>query len=148
MTTIFDSLRSDHDRQRHLLSAVEETHGDSARRRELFEQVTGEIETHARAEEKILYARMLAAPAGREIAAHSIAEHEEIRELLDDLTATDMSSSAWITKLRTLKDTIEHHLDEEEDEMFAKAREVLGDQECLEFQTAFERERDAVARAL
>jgi hemerythrin superfamily protein len=148
MPTIFDALKSDHDKQRNLLSRLDETHGNSSDRRALFGLLCDELEAHARAEERVLYSRMVSAAETRDRAAHSIAEHQEMRNRVDELESTDMSSPAWLATFRKLKETVEHHLDEEESSVFDQARALLNDQEVSDLRVDFCRKRDEAEAAL
>lgn len=124
---IFTDLKADHDRQRELLAKIVETSGDSAERRELFETLRKELQAHAAAEEESLYATMLADPELRDDARHSVSEHKEVDDLLGELVDIDMGSSQWLQKFKEMKHRYEHHIDEEEEEMFPAADEKLSD---------------------
>lgn len=115
---IFERLRLDHDRHRDLLDQIEETHGESPERVDLFETLTVELKGHAAAEEQALYSTMMRKPETTDETRHSVAEHHEIEVALNDLAATDMASGAWLTKFRQLKHDYLHHIDEEEEEHF------------------------------
>ena len=91
-TEIFERLKQDHDKHRELLDKVLETSGDSDDRETLFEELTKELKSHAAAEEQALYSTMLRKPPTTDETRHSVAEHHEIEEALNDLAATDMSS--------------------------------------------------------
>ena len=69
---------------------------------------------------------MMRKPETTDETRHSVAEHKEIEELLNDLAATPMSSGAWMTKFRTLNERYLHHIDEEEQDWFPKVREGIG----------------------
>lgn len=122
---IFADLIADHDRQRDLIAKIDTTSGDSAERRDLFEQLRLELQSHAAAEEESLYATMLANPDLREDARHSVSEHKEVDDMLGELMDVDMASSAWLSKFRAMKDRYLHHIDEEEEEMFPTAEKHL-----------------------
>jgi len=139
--TIFDHLRRDHQIQRSLLAKLAETAGDSDARNRLFASLREELETHAIAEEHVLYSRMMTGES-RDKAVHSVAEHKALRDLVDELIDTEMSSPAWLPKLRTLREKVEHHLDEEESETFVEAQEQLSELEVLELAIAFNRRSD------
>jgi hypothetical protein len=115
---IFDRLIEDHDKHRQLLKQIAETHGDSEDRRALLEILTKELKAHAAAEEMALYSTTLRKPPTNDETRHSVAEHHEIEEMLNDLAATDMSSSAWLAKFDKLAHRYTHHIDEEEEEHF------------------------------
>ena len=115
---IFERIKQDHDCHRDLLGKLAETSGDSEERRTLFEELTKELKGHAAAEEQSLYAEMLAVPDATDETRHSVAEHHEIDEMLNDLAATDMSSPGWLTKFKELDHRYRHHIDEEEEDHF------------------------------
>ncbi|QVL43146.1 MAG: hemerythrin domain-containing protein [Alcanivorax sp.] len=125
--TLFEALREDHDTQRTLLGLLIKTHGDSDGREELFEKVKKALTRHAAAEERALYIPMMELDMTQEKARHSVAEHHEIDELVEELEDTDFSSPGWLAAARKLHDLVTHHLDEEEQEVFQLAGRALSD---------------------
>ncbi len=115
---IFSILKQDHDRHRELLANLDLTHGESDERIRLFRELTREVKAHAAAEEQALYSTVMRKPGLTSEVRHSVAEHHEIEEMLNDLAATDMAAGAWLTKFREMKHRYLHHIDEEEDEHF------------------------------
>lgn len=126
---IFEALREDHEIQRSLINQLVETSGDTQNRKYLFEKLKKELEIHADAEERFLYIPMIKDNHTQEKARHSIAEHHEIDELIERLEQTDFSSSGWLTIAKSLQHKIEHHLKEEENEVFQMAGKVLSEKE-------------------
>lgn len=126
---IFADLKADHERHRELLAKLAETSGDSEERRELFEAFRVEVSAHAAAEEESLYATMLAKPELRDDARHSVSEHKEIDDFLGELAETEMSSPGWLVKFKEMRHRYEHHIDEEEEEMFPAAAKDLSQAE-------------------
>ena len=122
---IYAELKKDHDRHRTLLDQIEETSRGSDERRALFDELRKELQAHAAAEEQSLYSLMLANPDLRDEARHSVAEHTEIDDLLGELVEIDPNDIGWITKFREMRHRYEHHIDEEEEEMFPAAGEEL-----------------------
>ena len=135
---IFADLKADHDRHRDLLARLAETKGDSAERRDLFEAFRVEVTAHAAAEEESLYATMLARPELRDEARHSVAEHKEIDDFLTELFEMEMSSPAWLPKFKEMRHRYEHHIDEEEEEMFPAAAKDLPQAEQARLAKIFE----------
>ncbi len=119
--TIFEALRKDHDLQRDLLARLVETHGDSDERDTLYKQVKHELQHHAAAEERTFYIPLMELDLTQEKARHSVAEHHEIDELIEQLDSTDYSASSWLTYAKQLQHLVTHHLDEEEQEVFQLA---------------------------
>lgn len=122
---IFEDLKQDHDRQRKMLEQLGETSGDSEERRTLFDALRQELQAHAAAEEESLYATMLGCPDLRDEARHSVSEHKEVDDFLGELVEIQMSSSAWLTKFKQMRQRYLHHIDEEEEEMFPAAAKGL-----------------------
>ena len=122
---IFTDLKADHDHHRALLAAIGVTRGASADRVELFETFRIEVSAHAAAEEESLYATMLANPELRDDARHSVSEHKEIDDFLAELSEMDMADGAWLAKFKAMRQRYEHHIGEEEDEMFPAAADEL-----------------------
>jgi len=135
---IFDELIAGHQRQRRLLELLSETQGDSKDRRDLFVRLRTELDAHAEAEERALYSRMMATEDGRERARHSVHEHEQIDDILADLDQMDYSSTGWLNRFATLRDKVEHHLEEEESKVFPLASELFSNQKAREMGERFE----------
>lgn len=120
---IFADLKADHDRHREMLARLGEA--DCPDRADLFEAFRVEVSAHAAAEEESLYATMLANPDLRDEARHSVAEHKEIDDFFGELTELDPASSDWTAKFKEMRHRYEHHIDEEEEEMFPAAAKDL-----------------------
>lgn len=138
---IFDRLKADHDKQRDLLDRIEQTHGDTPERKTLFEEFTFDAKGHAAAEEQALYSTMLRKPKETPCARHSVAEHHEIEEMLNDVAAADPATGAWLTKFKGLKHRYLHHIDEEEEEMFPRFAKELTEEDAVYMRTVFERRK-------
>ena len=138
---IFDRLKQDHDRHRVLLDRIAGTGEASAERASLFEEFKVEVTAHAAAEEETLYATMLAREELRHDAVHSVSEHKEIGDMLEELAELDPASSAWMAKFETLRHDYTHHIDEEEEEMFPAAADGLDDSKVVELRALFDKRK-------
>ena len=133
---IFADLKADHDRHRDMLARLAEA--DCPDRAELFERFRVEVSAHAAAEEESLYAAMLAKPELRDEARHSVAEHKEIDDFLGELVELDPASRGWTGKFSEMRHRYEHHIDEEEEEMFPAAAHDLPQAEQDRIAAVFE----------
>ena len=140
---IFGRLIMDHELHRDLLDALGETQGESEERAELFERLAKEVNRHAAAEEQALYSTRMRKPETTDETRHSVAEHQEIQELINDLAATSMSSGAWMTKFKALRDRYVHHIDEEESENFHDYARYLTEEDERHMREVFERRKQA-----
>ena len=126
---IFADLKADHDTHRDLLARIANASGDD--RAQLFESFRIEVTAHAAAEEGSLYATMLARPDLREDAVHSVSEHKEISDYFAELADLDAASDDWLSKFEEMRHRYEHHIDEEEEEMFpAASKQLTGEYEA------------------
>ncbi|MGB3466927.1 MAG: hemerythrin domain-containing protein [Cyclobacteriaceae bacterium] len=127
---IYESIKRDHDIQRDLSAKIVETSGDSEERKQLWEELKKELEVHAVAEERYFYEPLIKTDKMQEDARHGMAEHHEMDELIKELDDTDMSSSAWMSTVKKLVDKVEHHLKDEEEEFFDKAKKIYSEDEA------------------
>lgn len=135
---IFDRLKQDHDSHRGLLDKLSGTHGESDERKQLFEEFTVEVKGHAAAEEQALYSTMLRKPVTTDDTRHSVAEHHEIEEALNDLAATNMASGAWMAKFKQLDHDYRHHIEEEESEHFPDFAKHLTEEDTEHMRKVFD----------
>ena len=143
--TIFEALRQDHEKQRLLLKILVQTHGDTAARREYFHELKEELERHATAEERHFYSPLMEDDNAVELSRHGIAEHHDIDELVAKLDGTDYSSPAWLRYLKQLKEQVEHHLDDEEQEFFQIAGRILTAKQKQQLAQAYQEEMAELA---
>ena len=134
---IFDRLIQDHMRHRDLIARIGETKGDSDDRRSLFKAFKVDANAHAATEEETLYATILAMTDMRQDAQHSVKEHADLGMLFVELDEMDMASSGWLTRFKTLAHDYLHHIDEEEEEKFPKAKEAIGEEKAIELRAEF-----------
>lgn len=137
MPSIYDAIKKDHDDHRALLNKIAETSGDSEARRHAWEDFYYDVKSHAAAEEETFYSKLISKTWGQDAARHSVHEHQQLDDLMEELNEMDMSSPGWLTKFKTLKHEYEHHMEEEEDEVFTRAREVISEDEIDGFGTRF-----------
>ena len=140
---IYDRLKEDHRVQEELAQRLMETSGDSDERRDLYSRLKTEVEAHAAAEEQTFYAALIAEPDGQEQARHSIAEHKEASDLIEELDELEMSNGGWIQKFKKLQDELSHHIEEEEREVFALARKLIDEDQAQRLAEEFDERKSA-----
>lgn len=145
--TIFEALRKDHDLQRSLADKLLDSSGESAERQALFDRLKEELVLHASAEERSLYVPMMEIDMTQEKARHSIAEHHEMDEYIEELEKTDMSSPHWLAVYRKLHHRLHHHLEEEEQEIFQIAGRAMSDARKEQLAKGYEQQMDAEREA-
>ncbi|WP_313808997.1 hemerythrin domain-containing protein [Sphingobium sp.] len=141
--SIFDRLKQDHDAHRQLFDKMAAAKDQPDQLKKLFEQFKVEVTAHAAAEEETLYATMLARPDLREDAQHSVSEHKEIDDYLEEMEGLAFNGEEWNRIFAQLKKRYLHHIDEEEEEMFPDAARELTTGEEQELAALFARRKPA-----
>lgn len=135
----FSLLKSDHEKVAGILDRLEATTERALKTREdLFAQLKTELDIHAHIEETILYPVLEKAEESRDITLEAYEEHRLVKQLLGELEAAAKDDEQWTAKFTVLKENIEHHVEEEEGEMFKKARKVLSEDEIETLGTRLE----------
>ena len=126
-------LKADHDKVKKLLTELESTTERGVKtRQELFATIKGELTIHEVIEEEIFYPELKAHPKARDIVLEGYEEHHVVDLLMGELEGMDVSDERWGAKAIVMKENIEHHIEEEEGEMFRKARQVFDRAELVD----------------
>ena len=126
----FNLLKSDHEKVAGILTSIEETTERAAKgREELFARLKQELDLHAKIEEEIFYPALEESEETREVTLEAYEEHRLVKQLLAELEVEPKDTEEWTAKFTVLKENIEHHVEEEEGEMFKQARKVLSEDE-------------------
>jgi hypothetical protein len=123
-------LKTDHRKVKALLDQLESTTERGVRTREqLFATIKGELTVHESIEEEIFYPELKAHPKARDIVLEGYQEHHVVDLLMGELEALPVDHETWGAKATVMKENIEHHIEEEEGDMFKKAEQVFDDAE-------------------
>ncbi len=135
----FALLKEDHQRVAGILEKIDATTERGIKtREELFTQLKTELDIHAEIEETIFYPALEKHDETRDITLEGIEEHRIVKELLAELDAMAKDDEVWTAKMTVLKENVEHHVEEEEAEMFPKARKALSEEEVERLGTRLE----------
>ncbi len=138
----FTLLQNDHAEVAAMFKQIEATDESAATtRQQIFKQIKQALDIHAHIEETILYPVLKQAAETRDITIEAYEEHQEIKDLLAQVDGMDASGEEWADTLAELQDTVEHHVEEEENEMFVQARDVLSPQQIDELGTRMQQEK-------
>lgn len=123
-TDIFSQLKRDHDQIRSLFEKVEQA-PDTKDRLDLFGEVKRALTAHSKAEDQTFYTELETDEELEDDIVDARQEHELIDQLIAEVEGTDPDDGRWMTRLVELKDAVERHVREEEDQIFPLARELL-----------------------
>src|SRR5215207_107295 len=126
-------LKTDHDKVKALLTELEGTteRGEKIRA-ELFSTIKGELTVHEIIEEEIFYPALKDHPKAKDIVLEGYEEHHVVDLLMRELEELDVTDETWGAKALVMKENIEHHIEEEEGDMFKQARAVFDEQELAD----------------
>ena len=131
---IYNYLKKDHRLVADLMESVVAT-PDAKKRSSLFAQIKQELTLHADTEEATFYKAIEDATRSQNVQEkmeHADKEHKEIREYLKKLSATPVASEKWIEQFGEFKHSVTHHVEEEEDDIFEKAKKYLSKEEAVQ----------------
>ena len=123
-------LETDHRRFEALMKQGEDTTERAVKARtELLETLTAALAVHELIEEKILYPTLKSHPEARDIVLEGYQEHHVADLIVKELHQVAKDDEQWGAKFKVLKESLEHHIKEEEGGMFPTARAVLSREE-------------------
>ena len=123
-------LKQDHDKVKRLLGELESTTERGVKTRtQLFAEIKGELMVHEAIEEEIFYPALLDKAKTHDITLEGYEEHHVVDLLMGELEDLDVADETWGAKAKVMQENIEHHIEEEEGEMFQKTRQVFDDAE-------------------
>jgi hypothetical protein len=123
-------LETDHRRFENLLKQGEATTQRAVKgRARLLATLKAALDVHELIEEKILYPALKSHPEARDIVLEGYQEHHVADLIVEELTRVATDDEKWGAKFKVLKENIEHHIEEEESEMFRTARGLFSREE-------------------
>jgi len=140
-------LRDDHRKMKRLLAELEATTERGVKtREELFARIKDELTVHEIIEEEIFYPTLKAHPKAKDIVLEAYEEHDVVDHLMGELGSLPVDDETWGPKAKVMIENVEHHMEEEEGEMFDKARQVFDRSELEQLGAAMaDRKGEALA---
>ena len=135
---VIDLLVTDH---REVVTAVEAVLAteDPAQRRELTDAIIGQLVRHSVAEETVVYPVMRQSlPDGDEAVEHDTKEHKELEVIMKNLESADAATPLFTELVGQLKEVLDDHVKDEEEEQFPLLRQHLDDERLVEMGAAVE----------
>jgi len=135
-TDIYQRLEQDHREMEKILDRLSEGFD-----RQMFDQLAKELTAHSEAEEKVFYEAVVDDERAHEPILEGYEEHHVADLILRELKSNNPGTDRWMAKLKVLKENVEHHIQEEESEMFDAARGVVNGAQAQEMAARFESEK-------
>lgn len=134
--SIYELLKADHKTVKDLFEKMEASE-DPATRTRLLTQLKQELLAHSEAEDIVFYQPLKPKEELHDLILEAEEEHRVVSRLLGELERLSAENEKWKARLTVLKELVEHHVEEEEGEMFKKARAALDRAQEQEIGAAF-----------
>ncbi|HZS05233.1 MAG TPA: hemerythrin domain-containing protein [Blastocatellia bacterium] len=121
-------LRKDHQKVSELFKQVEATEDEKQHER-LFKQIKTELETHTHIEEAVFYPAIQKEEELKDMVLEALEEHKQVKTLIREIERLSDGSERFDAKLKVMGENVEHHVEEEETEMFPKVRKFFSAEE-------------------
>jgi hemerythrin superfamily protein len=126
-------LTDDHKRVKKLFKDFEKLkeNGDAADKEALVEEICAELTVHAEIEEEVFYPAAREAIEDDDMMNEAEVEHASAKDLVEQLMAMDSGDEMYDAKVTVLGEYVDHHVEEEEKEMFPKVKKAKLDLEAI-----------------
>ena len=121
-------LKQDHQKVKGLFQEISKN-SDRSKQKVLFDKIDTELEIHTHIEETVFYPAIEEQEELKDMVAEALEEHHQAKELLEKLETLRADDHDFGSQLQQLMEAVEHHVEEEEGEMFPKIREVFDEDE-------------------
>src|SRR5919197_1143226 len=126
-------LRQDHRKVKGMVEEVEETGRRSTKQREeLFQTIVDELTVHERIEEEIFYPSVQKHEMAKDLVLESYIEHGVVDDLLDEISTIETGDEMWMPAFKVFRENLEHHIKEEEDELFPRTERIFSKEQLEE----------------
>ena len=123
----FSLLKADHRKVEQLFAQLESASGKQ--KLQVFQQIKTELDMHTHIEEKIFYPALEEPEETHDLTLEAYEEHAVVKNLLKELGRAKTANDEWEAQAKVLQENVEHHVEEEENELFPKAESALGQEE-------------------
>ena len=143
---IFRTLKREHGEVSVLMMRIA-TEREGADRAQLFPLIVRELLAHAQAEDAEFYTILADHESTRGMVMQLEADHERIEMLLDELATIPTNASGWLLRFRELQRAVQEHVDQEENQVFPRARHILSPEMAEEIDHRYRIQKLRVAYA-
>ena len=123
-------LRADHKMVSGLFAAYEKAR-TASKKQQIVSEICNELSVHAQVEEEIFYPAVKAALKDKELVPEATVEHATVKDLIAQVEGVLPDGEMFDAKVKVLSEYVKHHVKEEHEEMFPKARATKLDMVAL-----------------
>jgi len=135
-TDILSLIEAEHRQVEKLFDQIEKAKGNKIS--SYFQEIYKALNLHARTEELAFYPALREYEATQEYIEEAEEEHEEVSVLLEEIKAMEPTNPEFLEKISELKQAVQHHVEEEESEIFDAVRECMSEEQLTELGGEFQ----------
>jgi hemerythrin superfamily protein len=139
---IYQSLKKDHDRVKELFQQAKQKKTGSKGSDNIFPEIRKALEMHTEIEENLFYSVLKEEETLREDILEAYEEHHIVTNVLREMSKLSPQDERWMAKLTVLQELVEHHIEEEEEGIFKKAKKVLDKKQAEDIGSKFEQQKE------
>jgi hemerythrin superfamily protein len=143
--TIFDLLKKDHKKVTAIFDKIEDTTPHAVKTREkLYRRLKEELQVHTEIEERVFYPALQEFDEIKNLIQEAREEHEKVRNLLEQAGVVTKDSQDFMNLIAQMKKEVKHHVKEEENQIFLKAKDLLDEDQIEQLGVQAEDEREEI----
>ncbi len=132
--SIYDLLKKDHKEVKKLFKQIlDECKPDEA----TYNQIRNALQVHMRGEEEYFYPAIKDGQDARILSNEAVVEHNSAKMLMDEIDNTDEDNEMWLPRVKVLSEMIDHHVEDEEGDLFDEAKKLLNENQEREIGQKF-----------
>ncbi len=142
-------LKKDHEKVKGILEEIKNKSSRAEKsKKDLFMKLKQELVPHMQGEEKHFYPALKGKKEAKDVALEALEEHHVAEMVLKELDGSSVGGEEWSAKLKVFKEIVEHHIQEEEDEVFDAAEDSLSEDDFDDIMEAFNKEKEKVKKSI
>ncbi len=119
---VLQFLEDEHEKAKAVFKKLEEAEGAAAA--ELWTQLKDMLSGHEEREETLFYPSLKKEPDAKDLILEAYQEHHVMDLLIEEISNLEPTDEVWAPKIKVLQENTEHHIEEEESELFPKVRKI------------------------
>ena len=129
---IIEMLKQDHQEASAMMDRIESAGEGDPSVMTTFNQLKQALTLHTQIEEQIFYPALRNNDETQDQIEESFEEHQEVKDMLSQMSGMQSGNDEFLSLMSDLRDAVEHHVEEEENELFPQAQQILGDSRLQE----------------
>ncbi len=142
MMDIYQILRQEHDEVQDMLDQQIEKKKAGRADDRVMKEIQQQLSIHLNVEEKLFYPQLTQSDESKQNTFEAYEEHHVAKVTLNELMRMSPDDERWLAKLKVLKELVDHHVQEEERNLFKAAKKVLSNDQAKEIGQKYQQEKE------